>query len=97
VSTSRALKDRRFVNAYQAANGLAPGIYAAEAWDAGEMVAHPLERGIHDRSGMNAAIAGLQTWDGVSGLLRFDFDGELVRPQVGLFVATGTRWLPLGR
>ena len=32
---------RRFINAYQSATGLAPGIYAAEAWDAGTLTRKP--------------------------------------------------------
>ena len=35
---------RRFINAYQSATGLAPGIYAAEAWDAGTLTAQRLPR-----------------------------------------------------
>ncbi len=43
---------RRFINAYQSATGLAPGIYAAEAWDAGTLTAQAFHDGVRDRRQM---------------------------------------------
>ena len=39
VSIDLRLSSRRFVNVYQAEHGLSPGVYAAEAWDAGRLTA----------------------------------------------------------
>ena len=43
---------RRFINAYQSATGLAPGVYAAEAWDAGTLTARAFHDGVRNRQQM---------------------------------------------
>jgi ABC-type branched-subunit amino acid transport system substrate-binding protein len=95
VSTGLALASRRFVNTYQSAHGLIPGIYAAEGWDAGRLVAGAIAAGATDRGGMQAALASIQDLDGVARRYRFDATGELLDPDVGVYVASGTRWLPV--
>lgn len=95
VSTGLALASRRFVNAYQSEHGLTPGIYAAEGWDAGRLVAAAIVSGAVDRAGMRSAIATLSDHEGVARRYRFDAAGELVDPDVGVYVAAGTRWLPV--
>jgi branched-chain amino acid transport system substrate-binding protein len=94
VTTSLDPPARRFVNTYQAANGLPPGIYAAEAWDAGQMLARPIRDGVRDRAALRGALAASPSWEGVSGSLAFDEAGELRDPRVHVFDAAGTRWLP---
>ncbi len=92
VSTLRDEDVRRFINAYQAANGLAPGIYAAEAWDAAHMLAGTLTAA-HDRAGVAADLAVQDRFDGVARDYVFDSRGELLDPVVGLYTAAGSRWL----
>jgi branched-chain amino acid transport system substrate-binding protein len=95
VTLDRNLAARRFVNLYQSDTGLAPGIYAAEGWDAGQILASALRGGVGDRAGMRSFVSDLQAHEGVSGSFEFDTAGELTHPRVGVFVAEGTRWLPL--
>jgi branched-chain amino acid transport system substrate-binding protein len=95
VSTSTASDVRRFINAYQSAHGLAPGIYAAEAWDAAHALAVPLAEGARDASEVAARFADLDAMDGVARVYRFDERGEVLDPHVDLFAATGSRWLRL--
>lgn len=95
VTLDRSLAARRFVNLYQADTGLAPGIYAAEGWDVGQILASALRGGVGDRAGMRSFVADLRAHDGVAGSFEFDAVGELLNPRVGAFVAEGTRWLPL--
>jgi branched-chain amino acid transport system substrate-binding protein len=85
---------RRFINAYQSATGLAPGVYAAEAWDAGTLTAQAFHDGVRDRQQMRAYVGDLESYDGTGGAVRFDEGGELVDPQVSLFTPAGTRWIP---
>jgi ABC-type branched-subunit amino acid transport system substrate-binding protein len=95
VSTRLQLASRRFVNAYQSEHGLTPGVYAAEAWDAGRVVADSMAAGATDRGAMRARVMALTTYEGVARTYRFDERGELVGAEPRLFVAAGTRWLPL--
>jgi branched-chain amino acid transport system substrate-binding protein len=95
VTLDLALSSRRFVNAYQSEHGLTPGVYAAEGWDAGGLLAGAVVSGVVDRAGMRAWLARIAVYDGVAGRYAFDEHGELLRPSAGLFVASGTRWLPL--
>jgi branched-chain amino acid transport system substrate-binding protein len=84
---------RRFINAYQSATGLAPGAYAAEAWDAGTLTAQAFHDGVRDRLEMRDYVGGLHSYDGTGGPVRFDDGGELVDPQVSVFTPSGTRWI----
>jgi branched-chain amino acid transport system substrate-binding protein len=84
---------RRFINAYQSATGLAPGIYAAEAWDAGTLTAQAFHDGVRDRRQMREYVGDLDAYDGTGGPVRFDDEGELVGPQVSVFTPSGTRWI----
>jgi branched-chain amino acid transport system substrate-binding protein len=85
---------RRFINTYQGATGLAPGVYAAEAWDAGSLTAQALRDGVRGRQQMRAYVGGLDAYDGTGGPVRFDGGGELADPQVPAFTPSGTRWIP---
>jgi ABC-type branched-subunit amino acid transport system substrate-binding protein len=95
VSTDLDLRSRRFVNAYQAEHGLTPGVFAAEGWDAGRVIADSVASGTVDRASMRATFASLRAYDGVARAYVFDGEGELVGASARLFVASGTRWLPL--
>jgi len=85
---------RRFINAYQSATGLAPGVYAAEAWDAGTLTAQAFHDGVRDRQQMRDYVGSLDSYDGTGGPVRFDDEGELADPQVPVFTPSGTRWIP---
>jgi branched-chain amino acid transport system substrate-binding protein len=95
VSTARDLEVRRFINAYQSANGLAPGIYAAESWDAAGIFLSALRQGVTDRDGMQGVIGSYDAVEGVAGTIRFDAAGDVQGPRVGLYAPFGTRWLAL--
>jgi len=95
VSLDLRLASRRFVNAYQSEHGLTPGVYAAEAWDAGRLATDAIAAGALDRTAMQAAFRALTAHVGVARTYTFDDDGELLGAAPGLFAAAGTRWLPL--
>ena len=85
---------RRFINVYQSATGLAPGVYGAEAWDAGTLTARAFHDGVRNRQQMRDYVGSLDSYDGIGGPVRFDEGGELVDPQVSVFTPSGTRWIP---
>jgi ABC-type branched-subunit amino acid transport system substrate-binding protein len=95
VSTELDLASRRFVNAYQSRHGLPPGVYAAEAWDAGDLAGRVISSDGTRRAAMRTAFGSLISYEGVARTYDFDAQGELAGASAGLFVATGTRWLPL--
>ena len=95
VSVALDLASRTFLNAYQSEHGLAPGVYAAEAWDAASIVAEALTSGGSTRAGMRAAFRAITSYDGVAQTYTFDSEGEPIGARAGLFTAAGTRWLPL--
>ena len=74
---------RRFINAYQSATGLAPGVYAAEAWDAGTLTAQAFHDGVRDRQQMRDYVGSLDSYDGTGGPVRFD-DERRTRGPAGL-------------
>ena len=95
VSLELDLASRQFVNAYQSEHGLAPGVYAVEAWDAGHMVADALTSGDTTREEMRATFRALTAYRGIARRYEFDEAGELIGAHGGLFMAAGTRWLPV--
>jgi ABC-type branched-subunit amino acid transport system substrate-binding protein len=99
ATTATDLRARRFVNGYQAATGLAPGVFAAEGWDVATLLselAAGAGDGPVDRAAYRAAIDGLTAVPGVGGGIFFDAQGEPVGAAgtAHTTVAAGRRWLP---
>lgn len=99
ATTATDLRARRFVNGYQAATGLAPGIFGAEGWDVAfllsELAAH--ETGPEgDRDAYRTSIATVTGVPGVGGVVSFDAEGEPLGAAAvaDASVAAGRRWLP---
>ena len=99
ATTATDLRARRFVNGYQAATGLAPGIFGAEGWDVAyllsELAAHDVAP-TGDRAAYRTAIATVTGVPGVGGVVSFDADGEPLGAAAVAHasVAAGRRWLP---
>jgi ABC-type branched-subunit amino acid transport system substrate-binding protein len=87
------------VNGYQAATGLAPGVFAAEGWDVAsllsDLAAHVVAP-TGDRSSYRHAIEAVTGIPGVSGRVDFDAEGEPVGATAAAHtsMAAGRRWLP---
>jgi ABC-type branched-subunit amino acid transport system substrate-binding protein len=95
VSVATDLASRSFLNIYQSEHGLTPGVYAAEAWDAGHIAADAITSGTTTREGMREAFRRIDSHEGVAGTYIFDLDGEPVGLGAQVFMAAGTRWLPI--
>lgn len=99
ATTATDLRARRFVNGYQAATGLAPGVFAAEGWDVAfllsELAAHDVGP-FGDRAAYRAAIETITGVSGVGGPVDFDAQGEPLgaAATARTSVAAGPRWLP---
>ena len=61
--------------------------YAAEAYDAAGLLLAAIERaGAPDRAATLTALQGMDDFDGAIGRVRFDANGDLVDPEIGLYV-----------
>jgi branched-chain amino acid transport system substrate-binding protein len=96
VTTSPRFAAQQLVHDYQAATGLEPGIYAAEAWDAAGVLITAVRAGADGRSAMSESIAHLETYDGVAWTYRFDRSGSLAVPaEAPIYRAVGLRWIEI--
>jgi ABC-type amino acid transport substrate-binding protein len=98
LSTSTRPEARRFIHDFQSTYGSAPGVFAAEGWDAGGMLLAAFRTGAADRVAIGAALASADAVDGLADAYRFEEDGELAASSAGahVFQAEGVRWVPVG-
>lgn len=82
VTTRVDVRTRRFVQDFQAWAGLPPGPFAAEGWDAAELLLLSL------REGWPATFTGV--------VRRYDLDGPDA-PPVMIYRLAGTGWRPVSR
>jgi len=94
VSTSLDLDVQRFIQDYQALFGSAPGAYAVEGWDAGNLILEALREGEPTRDSVRRFLGAVSSVEGLAGIYRFTPDGELVDPanHVVTYLALGGRW-----
>ena len=85
---------QRFINRFQYATGAAPGVYAAEGFDVGNMLVRAIDRGGPRRRDLAGALG--TPFVGIAGPYAFRPNGELdpAVARVRLFRAEGSRWLP---
>jgi hypothetical protein len=101
VSLSLEPDAQRFVHDLQAENGVPPGPFAVEAYDAGRLLTGLLaDTGRDDRRGhLAAALDDLTQLRGLDGTYAFEPDGSRAPEEltVGRWRAAGSRWLPAER
>jgi branched-chain amino acid transport system substrate-binding protein len=95
LSTSTTLAARRFIQDYQAAFGLPPGPYAAEAWDVTHMFLEAIREGATSRGEVAAYLGGLSAYEGLAGTYAFGGNGELApeTARMWFYEDDGGRWL----
>jgi ABC-type branched-subunit amino acid transport system substrate-binding protein len=60
--------------------------YAAEAYDAAGLLLEALKRaGVVDRAAVLHEIQNIGTYNGAIGKIRFDKNGDLTDPEIGLY------------
>jgi len=68
---------RTFVDAFKAQFGTEPGVYAAHAYDAANIVLRAVERGGHTADGIRIALYQTKDFDGVTGRTTIDSNGDV--------------------
>jgi branched-chain amino acid transport system substrate-binding protein len=82
---------QQFVQAFKAANNDAnPDWFAASSYDVIKLVAEAATRaGSNDREAINAALAELGTYQGITGAITFDENGDVQKPLSIVLVEGG--------
>ena len=82
---------QKFVAAYQAKNkGANPDWFVANSYDVVMLAAAAAEKaGKNDRAAINEALAQMGTYQGVSGPITFDENGDVVKPLNIVIVKDG--------
>jgi branched-chain amino acid transport system substrate-binding protein len=84
---------KSFVERFTKKYGIAPGVYAAHAYDAMKIVAEAINKGGYTADGIRTALHSIKDFPGVTGTTTFDMNGDVVKPiqimsvQNGKFVA----------
>jgi branched-chain amino acid transport system substrate-binding protein len=89
---------QRFIHDFQSEYGSPPGVFAAEAWDAGGMLVDAFDAGATTRRAVASELGGASAFRGLANTYRFAADGELATSsqRIHTFRAEGLRWVPLG-
>ncbi len=82
---------QKFVEAYKAANdGANPDWFAANAYDVLMLAATAAENaGSNDRTAINDALGTIGTYEGISGSITFDENGDVIKPLTIVIVQDG--------
>jgi branched-chain amino acid transport system substrate-binding protein len=71
---------RRFVAAFKAKYGKEPGSFAAEAYDAFDLVVDAMKKGKVDGPGIKSYLYTVRNYPGASGQMSFDKNGDVAKP-----------------
>jgi branched-chain amino acid transport system substrate-binding protein len=82
---------QKFVEAYKAANdGANPDWFAANSYDVIMLAAQAAKNaGSNDRTAINDALGSIGTYQGISGPITFDENGDVVKPLTIVIVQDG--------
>jgi len=82
---------QKFVEAYKAANdGANPDWFAANSYDVIMLAAQAAKNaGSNDRTAINNALGSIGTYEGISGPITFDENGDVVKPLTIVVVQDG--------
>ncbi len=78
-----------FVNSYQEKYGKAPTMFAAQAYDATNLIIEALKKGATDRKSLRDNLAALKDFPGVTGITSFDENRDVIKTLGKLIVANG--------
>lgn len=80
---------KSFVERFTKKYGVAPGIYAAHAYDALKIVVQAIKEGGYTAEGIKKALYSIKNFLGVTGNTSFDENGDVVKPIQILKVENG--------
>lgn len=97
VGITPPLEDEDFAEAYEALSGGPPGPYAALYYDAANLLLDALERciageGRPSREGLMAALSETEDYQGLTGPISFDEDGQALQRAVYVYQIVDTRY-----
>jgi branched-chain amino acid transport system substrate-binding protein len=90
-----------FTTAFKRKYGEEPGVYSAYAYDAVNLIADAVKRGGYTADGIKRSLYETKNFKGVTGITRFDSNGEVDKPFYIYQVKSGTfslsSWRPGGK
>ena len=88
-SSSPSQVTQDFIAAYKAAYNEDPGTYAAYVFDAANILIEAMKSGATDRAAIQAYVAKVQNYEGVTGPISFDENGDRFSDPLQLVVKGG--------
>ncbi len=89
ISSDPQPKVQDFVRAYKEMFGTEPGWIAAHAFDAMNVIAKAIEIGGTSREGIQKGLTKIENFEGVSGVISFDENGDVLKDILKLEVKEG--------
>lgn len=77
---SKDPKIANFVKNFKDKYGIAPGTYAAHAYDALKIVAEAITKGGYNADSIKTALYSIKDFQGVTGKTSFDINGDVIKP-----------------
>jgi branched-chain amino acid transport system substrate-binding protein len=96
LTTSTELAAQVFIHDFQSEYGSAPGVFAAEGLDAGNLLLEALRSGPPTRDALRAAVTAVASFDGLARTYVFA-RGELAGSRIALVEDQSQRWVPHAR
>lgn len=82
-----------FVSGYQAKYGKAPTMFAAQAFDATNLVIEAIRKGAADRKSLRDNLASIKEYPGVTGKTSFDENRDVLK-ELGKLVIKDGKYIP---
>lgn len=73
---------RKFADAFQKKYNLAPEVYGANNYDALKLIALAMQNVGPDGEAIKNYLYGVKDYDGVSGVMSFDSNGDVIKPTI---------------
>lgn len=87
ASTSKVTQN--FISSYTEKYGSEPGTYAAYGYDAALVILDALENGATDREAIQAYLMGIEGFEGATGTMSFDENGDVIKEPLKLILKDG--------
>jgi len=87
ASTSKVTQN--FISSYREKYGSEPGTYAAYGYDAALIIFDALENGAADREAIQAHLMGIEGFEGATGMMSFDENGDVIKEPLKLIIKDG--------
>ncbi|HEX2272371.1 MAG TPA: branched-chain amino acid ABC transporter substrate-binding protein [Acidimicrobiales bacterium] len=86
---------KAFYDNFRAKIGKEPGLYSPEGYDAAKILIQGIKAGNTDRAKLLQYVESLDRFEGVSKLIQFEPNGNLVRREFFVFQVRGGKFAPL--